>query len=39
MHELRVAEKAGDSARMGELAKKCQELSMKKAEVKRKRGG
>jgi DNA primase len=38
MQELRMAEKAGDGPRMGELAKKCQELSMKKAEVKKKRG-
>jgi DNA primase len=37
MHELRIAEKAGESERMGALAKKCQELSMKKAEVKKKR--
>jgi DNA primase len=37
MHQLRIAEKAGESERMGELAKKCQELSMKKAEVKKKR--
>jgi len=33
MHDLRVAEKAGDTVRMGELAKRCQDLSMKKAEV------
>jgi DNA primase len=39
MHELRAAEKAGDSARMGELAKQCHELSMRKAEVGKKRRG
>ncbi|MES2216520.1 MAG: DNA primase [Patescibacteria group bacterium] len=39
MHQLRLAEKAGESARMGELAKRCQELSMKKAEVAKKRRG
>ncbi len=36
MQELRVAEKAGDHARVAELAKKCQVLSVRKAEVGRK---
>ena len=33
MRELRIAEKAGDHARVAELAKKCQVLSIRKAEV------
>jgi DNA primase len=37
MHELRVAEKEGNTERMAELAKKCQVLSIRKAEVKKKR--
>ena len=37
MNELRVAEKAGDMAKVSELAKKCQVLSMRKAEVGKKR--
>jgi DNA primase len=37
MQQLRIAEKAGESERMGELAKRCQELSVKKAEVKKRR--
>jgi DNA primase len=37
MHELRVAEKAGESEKMGELAKKCQVLSVRKAEIGKKR--
>ncbi len=39
MGELRAAERAGDQARVAELAKKCQALSVRKAEVaKGKRG-
>ena len=39
MGELRAAERAGDHARVAELAKKCQALSVRKAEVaKGKRG-
>ncbi len=37
MHALRTAEKAADTAKMAELAKRCQELSLKKAEVGKKR--
>ena len=37
MQELKIAEKAGDAARVAELAKKCQVLSIKKAEVSKKR--
>jgi DNA primase len=33
MGELRMAEKAGDSARVAEMARKCQVLSIKKAEA------
>ncbi len=36
MQELRVAEKAGDVTRVAELAKKCQVLSIRKAEVGKK---
>lgn len=35
MSELRQAEKAGDAARVSELAKKCQVLSIRKGEVGR----
>jgi DNA primase len=35
MNELRAAERAKDQARMAELAKKCQDLSIKKAEVRK----
>jgi DNA primase len=37
MHDLREFEKAGNNAKVAELAKKCQELSMKKAEILKKR--
>ncbi|MFA6295191.1 MAG: DNA primase [Candidatus Paceibacterota bacterium] len=37
MSELRIAEKAGDSARVAEMAKKCQVLSIKKAETSKRR--
>jgi DNA primase len=37
MQELRLAEKAGNAALVGELAKKCQALSVRKAEVGKKR--
>jgi len=37
MQELRIAEKGGDQAKVAELAKKCQELSLRKAEIGRKR--
>jgi len=37
MQQLKVAEKAGDSALVVELAKKCQELSVKKSEVAKKK--
>lgn len=37
MQELREAEKIKDSKRVGELAKKCQVLSIRKAEVAKKR--
>lgn len=37
MKELRLAEKAGNGPLMGELAKKCQELSMRKSVVAKKR--
>ncbi len=37
MNELKSAEKAGDIERVTELAKKCQVLSMRKAEVVRRR--
>ena len=37
MQELKIAEKAGDTARVSELAKKCQILSIKKAEIGKKR--
>ncbi|MDB5238848.1 MAG: dnaG [Candidatus Parcubacteria bacterium] len=33
MAKLRAAERAGDNATVSELAKKCQELSMRKAEI------
>lgn len=33
MSELRSAEKAGDQAKVGELAKKCQVLSIRKADI------
>jgi DNA primase len=35
MHELRIAEKVGDQPLVAELAKKCQALSIRKAEVGR----
>jgi hypothetical protein len=34
MHELKQAEKMGDQTRVMELAKKCQVLSIRKAEVR-----
>ncbi len=37
MNELRIAEKAGEMKKVAELAKKCQVLSMRKAEVAKKR--
>jgi DNA primase len=37
MQELRAAEKAGNAALVGELAKKCQALSVRKAEVGKRR--
>ncbi len=37
MNALKFAEKAGDHAKVAELAKKCQVLSMRKAEVGKKR--
>ncbi len=37
MQELKSAEKAGDASRVGELAKMCQELSIKKAEIAKRR--
>ena len=39
MNELRVAEKGGDKARAEEAAKKCQVLSIRKAEILKKRKG
>jgi DNA primase len=39
MQALRVAEKAGDHARVAELATKCQTLSIRKAEVLKKKRG
>jgi hypothetical protein len=33
MNELKSAEKSGNQTQVGELAKKCQALSMRKAEV------
>jgi len=38
MGALKVAEKSGDQAKVAELATKCQELSVRKAEVGKKRG-
>ena len=35
MNELRVAERAGDQAKVAELAKRCQVLSIRKAEISR----
>jgi ribosomal protein S2 len=37
MQELRMAEKAGDQARVAELATKCQVLSIRKAEILKQR--
>ncbi len=37
MQELRIAEKAGNSAKVAELAKKCQVLSIQKAEIGKRR--
>ena len=37
MQELKTAEKAGDTARLAELAQKCQVLSIRKAEIGKKR--
>lgn len=37
MNHLRMAEKAGDAAKMAEWAQRSQELSLKKAEVGKKR--
>jgi hypothetical protein len=37
MQELRAAEKAGNVSLVGELAKKCQALSVRKAEVGKRR--
>jgi len=37
MQELRMAEKAGDQARVAELATKCQVLSIRKSEILKKR--
>ena len=39
MGELRLAEKANDTAKVAEMAKKCQVLSIKKAEVSKRRRG
>ncbi len=39
MGELRKAESAGDNSKVAELAKKCQVLSIRKAEVGKKRRG
>ena len=39
MNELKIAEKADDQTRVGELAKKCQVLSVRKAEVGKKKRG
>jgi hypothetical protein len=36
MHELKIAEKAGNQERVMELAKKCQALSIRKAQVGKK---
>jgi hypothetical protein len=33
MHELKIAEKAGDNEKVMELAKKCQALSIRKAQI------
>jgi DNA primase len=35
MHELKIAEKAGEHAKVVELAKKCQALSIRKAQVRK----
>ncbi|MEN9912908.1 MAG: primase, primase protein [Candidatus Parcubacteria bacterium] len=37
MNELKAAEKAGDGARVAELAQKCQVLSMRKGEIAKRR--
>ncbi|MEK7646430.1 MAG: DNA primase [Patescibacteria group bacterium] len=39
MQDLRTAEKAGDHARVAELATECQRLSLRKAEVLKKKRG
>ncbi|MGC9605144.1 MAG: DNA primase [Minisyncoccia bacterium] len=37
MNELRAAERAGDQERVAELARKCQDLSIRKAEVRKRK--